>query len=122
MKFSCGDIWVIYQRNIAGQIAGMFPLDPAAGEEARQAISDLGSADADMVAFIYDTVVTAIDEFVRDAEEHVDRSDLNAAEARRLAFKVASAQLSERLERLASGLSDLVLRYARLAERPVTLT
>lgn len=122
MKFSCGDIWVIYQRDIADQIAGIFPFDPAAGEDARQAFSDLGSADADMVAFIYDAVVTAIDEFVRDAEQHVDRADLNAAETRRLEFKVASAQLSERLERLAGGLSDLVLRYARLAERPVTLT
>lgn len=74
-----------------------------------------------MVAFIYDTVVGGIDEFVQDAEQHVNRSDLNSAEARRLEFKVASAELSERLERLASGLADLVLQYARLAGRPVTV-
>ncbi|MGE5289432.1 MAG: hypothetical protein ACM3ML_19970 [Micromonosporaceae bacterium] len=122
MKFSCGDIFTIYDRNISGKIADMFPQDLQAGEEARQAFMDLGSADADMVAFIYDTVVADIDKFVRDAELYVDRSDFNSAEARRLAFKVAEAQLSERLERFASGLSDLVLQYARLAERPVTLT
>ena len=51
----------------------------------------------------------------------IDGSDLNGAEKRRL-VKVASARLSERLERFESGLSDLVLRYARLANRPVMLS
>jgi hypothetical protein len=122
MKFSCGDIYFIYQRNIADKITEMFPSDLDAVEEAKRAFAALGDSDADMVAFIWGTVVTGIDEFIRDAEQCVDRSDFNGAEARRLAFKVASAQLSERLERFANGLSDLVLQYARLANRPVTLT
>lgn len=121
MKFSCGDISIIYQRNIAGKIVEMFPQDEQAVEEARRVFIDLGNADQDMVAFIYDTVVGHIDKFISDAEHDVDRSDLNSAEARRLQFKVATAKLSERLERLAGGLSDLVLQYARLAKRPVTL-
>jgi hypothetical protein len=121
MKFSCGDIGIIYHRNIATKIAEMFPQDRQAGVEAEQAFIALSTADDDMVVFIYDTVVGDIDAFVSDAERYVDRSDLNGAEARRLQFKVAAAALSERLERLGSGLSDLVLQYARLAERPVTL-
>jgi hypothetical protein len=121
MKFSCGDISIIYHRNIAGKLAEMFPHDQKTVEEVRRVFIDLGNADQDMVAFIYDTVVGDIDKFIADAERDVDRSDLNSAEARRLEFKVASAKLSERLERLAAGLSDLVLQYARLADRPVTL-
>jgi hypothetical protein len=122
MKFSCGDISIIYQQNIEGKILDMFPQDARAAEEARRVFLDLGNADQDMVAFIYDTVVGGIDKFISDAEPEVDRSDFNGAEARRLQFKVASAKLLEHLERLAGGLSDLVLQYARLANRPVTLT
>jgi hypothetical protein len=122
MKFNCGDIYSIYDINIADKIEKMFPDDHQAVEEARQAFEDLGAADGLMVAFIWDTVVGGIDEFIRDAEEDVDRSQFGSAESRRLAFKRASAQLSEQLDRLAGGLSDLVLEYARLAHRPVTLT
>ena len=81
----------------------MFPHDQKTVEEARRVFVDLGNADQDMVAFIYDTVVGDIDNFIADAERDVDRSDLNSAEARRLEFKVASAKLSERLERLAQA-------------------
>jgi hypothetical protein len=121
MKFSCGDISTIYRRNIENKLGDMFPQDEGAREEARRAFINLADADVDMVAFIYDTVVGGIDDFVGDAERYVDQSDLNSAEARRLAFKVASASLSECLERFGGGLSDLVLDYARLAERRVTL-
>jgi hypothetical protein len=121
MKFSCGDIGIIYQRNIAIRIAEMFPQDRQAGMDAHEAFLALSNADDDMVAFIYDTVVGALDRFVADTERDIDRSDLNAAEAGRLEFKVAAAALTERLERLGSGLSVLVLEYARLAQRPVTL-
>jgi hypothetical protein len=100
----------------------MYPHESDLAEEIRRVFTDLGNADLDMVAFIYDTVVGGIDNFVRDVEEDVDRADLNGAETRRLQFKVDSAALSERLERFASGLSDLVLRYAGLAGRPVTLS
>jgi hypothetical protein len=75
-----------------------------------------------MVDFIHYTVVANIDAFIHDAEQSVDRSDFDEAEARRLAFKTVSAPLSARLERFAGELSDLILQYARIAERPVTLT
>jgi hypothetical protein len=122
MKYSCGDIFFIYQQNIAAKIPDMFPDDQNAAEEARMAFMEMGNADEDMVAFIYETVIGSIDRFAADSEACLDRSDLNCAEERRLQFKVASADLSGRLERFASDLSDLVLKYARLARRPVTLT
>jgi hypothetical protein len=121
MKWSCHDIGIIYRRNIETKIPEMFPKDHQAAEEAQRAFNYIINADDDMVAFIYETVVGEIDRFVSDAEHHVDRSDLNFAEERRLQFKVAAAPISERLERLGGGLSDLVLQCARLAERPVTL-
>ncbi|MFI7642294.1 hypothetical protein [Nonomuraea sp. NPDC049400] len=122
MKWNCGDIWLIYQRHIAGNIDAMFQEDRQSAEEAKHAFDDLSNADEGMVTFIYNTVVGNIEGFIHDAEHHIDRSDVNLAETRRLAFKVASAELSKRLERFAGELADLVLQYARLAERPVTLT
>jgi hypothetical protein len=121
MKFRCGDIGLIYEENIAGKIDEMFSHDRQAGEEARHAFWDLSNADEDMVAFIYEKVIGDIDRFVSDAERHVNNSQANLAEARRLQFKVDSADLSERLERLGGALSDLVLQYARVAKRSVTL-
>lgn len=121
MKFNCGEVRWIYDNKIAPRIGDLYPHDSRLGDQARLTFEALGNADDDMVAFIYDTVIGGIDAFLHDAEPAVDRSDLNSAEAKRLSFKVASAEMSERLERLAGGLSDLVLEYARLAQRPVTL-
>ena len=56
MKFSCGDVSIIYDRNIAGKLAEMFPHDQKTVEEARRVFVDLGNADQE-IAFIYDTVV-----------------------------------------------------------------
>jgi hypothetical protein len=75
-----------------------------------------------MVGFIYGQVIGSIDSFINDVKRDANPSDLNRAESRRLDFNVASAALSERLERFGSELSDLVLQYARLARRQVTLT
>jgi hypothetical protein len=116
MKYRCGDIRDIYDRDIASKIADMFPADQATADEARSAFVSLGTADGSMVEFIYDMVIGDIDKFVHDAEQYVDQSDFNSAEIRRLEFKVASAELSERLERFGNQLSDLVLQYARLAK------
>jgi hypothetical protein len=121
MKFPCGEIFDIYERRVAASIDQVFPNDQLAQQDAKSAFDELGNADNDMVAFIYEGVIGDIDAFLQIAEPAVDRSDLNGAEAGRLEFKVASADLSERLERLAGGLASLVLQYARLAKRSVTL-
>jgi hypothetical protein len=75
-----------------------------------------------MVAFIYDTVVGGIDGFVGEAESGLDRGHINAAEAARLKFNVDTRHLSVRLVDFAGGLANLVVTYADLAKRPVTLT
>jgi hypothetical protein len=74
-----------------------------------------------MVAFIADTVIADIEAFVQGVEPYVTRGDLGGADQLRLAFKVSSAVLSERLQRYANGLSNLVLQFARAAGRPMTL-
>lgn len=122
MKFNCGDIRVIYDRNIDAKLPEMFPQDRQAADAARAAFLELGHADNDMVAFIFDTIVSGIDGFVARTTKHLQDGDVNVAESERLQFNVASADLSARLVRFASELADLVLTYAALAKRPVTLT
>lgn len=118
MKFNCGDINSIWHR---GNLNDVLPQDQSAHADAIDTFMRLGSADFDMVNFIYKIIVGSIDKFVGEVERHIDRSDFNSAEAQRLEFKVAAAHLTESLERLGGGLSDLVLQYARLAKRHVTL-
>ena len=120
MKFSCGDIDLIYEQKIKGRMDELFVQDKAARDEAESAFIDLGHADTNMVAFIHDQVIESIDAFILDVKS--DANNLNRAESRRLDFNVASSDLSERLVRFGSQLSDLVLQYARLAGRSVTLT
>ena len=121
MKFNCGDSGMIYYRNIDAKVPQMYAEDRKAADAARVAFADLSNADNDMVAFIYDTVVSGIDGLVDRTEAHLENSDVNAAEAERLRFKVDTRDLSARLIRFANELSDLVLTFAGLARRPVTL-
>jgi hypothetical protein len=121
LKFSCGDVWLIYPRNIEGTIDSVYAEDETTRRKAAAAFVELGSADGMMVAFIYDTVVAGIDAFVAEAEAHISQSNLNGAEMARLTFKVSSAELSQRLERFGGELADLVLVFSRLSGRPVTL-
>jgi hypothetical protein len=121
MKFHCGEISIIYWNDIYPRLAEMLSGDTRAIGEVDRVFTYLGSADADMVAFIYETVVRGIDGFREAAERCVDNGQIDYAEGERLRFRVASGELSERLERLATGLSDLVLQFAALARRPVDL-
>jgi hypothetical protein len=121
MKFHCGEIRILYDAEIADKLGALFPGEPTAMRETADAFRALGNADDDMVALIYNTVVAGIDEFIGTAENYVDHGEIPFAEGERLRFRVASGSLSERLERLATGLSDLALRYAVLAHRPVGL-
>lgn len=122
MKFRCGDIWTIYHRNIHSKLPELLPNDNAAANAVRHALDELSNADDDLVAFIYDTVIGGIDHFVDTAEDRLDQGDINGAEAARLRFKADARNLSTRLVSFAGGLADLVLAYARLADRPVTST
>jgi hypothetical protein len=119
MKFRCGDIRIIYERDIKGRTDDLFAGDQAAGDEARDAFTELGRADNSMVQFIHDEIVDNIDAFIEDVQH---AHNLNLAERRRLVFNVTSSDLSKRLVRFATELSDLVLQYATIAGRPVTLT
>jgi hypothetical protein len=121
MKWPCGEIRYIYDTQIRPGIADMFVQTEVTPEQLDAAFTGLGDADDDMVAFIYETVVGGIDDFLETAEPAVDASDFDTAERARLEFKVHARQLSERLERLGGGLADLVLAYTRLAGRPVRL-
>jgi hypothetical protein len=122
MKASCGDIGIIYNDQIASRLDEIYPDDKDVGRvDVRAAFSELSGSDDDMVELMYNTVIGGIDEFIKDTEPLIDRSRLNSAEARRLRFRVDSADLSERLERLANGLSDLILTYARITGIPVTI-
>lgn len=121
MKWPCGEIRHIYDDHIRPDMTDMFVQSEVPPERLDAAFKGLGYADDDMVAFIYETVVGGIDGFLKTAEPAVDANKLDAAEQARLEFKVSARQLSERLERLGGGLSDLLLRYARIAGRPVTI-
>jgi hypothetical protein len=121
MKWPCHEIRTIYENEIQPSMSEMFVQTETIPEELDAAFQGLGEADDDMVAFIYETVVGGIDMFLATAEPAVDHGDLDAAEHARLEFKVHARQLSERLERLGGGLTDLLLDNARLAGRSVRL-
>jgi hypothetical protein len=119
MKFHCGHIRTLYHEHVDGRLSELYPDDETARSAVRETFDDLGNADADMVRLIYDTVVANIDSFVADADAAVDRRDLNAAEKRRLRFKVETADLAGRADHAGAALSDLALRFAHLSGRPV---
>ena len=120
MKFRCGDIRIIYDKDIGHRLPEMYP-DEQAQESTAIAFSELYSADIDMVNLIYNDVVAGIERFCAEAGDFVDHSKFNEAEALRLEYKVSSADLSQHVERLADRLSDLVLKFAQVTGRPVSL-
>jgi hypothetical protein len=81
---------MICQCNIEAKLPKIFPEEQAAAEaemafsDAAKASSDLGNADSAMATFIYDPVISGMDDFVDRTEDHLDKSDVNAAEAGRL--------------------------------------
>jgi hypothetical protein len=117
LKFSCGEIDRIYGRHIKGSLKNW--LGRPAKDEANIFV-ELSQADPVMVEFLDRQFAEAIDSFLREVEPLVNSGDLDRAEAARLRFKVRCADLSARLERFSTGLSDLVIEFARLADEPVT--
>lgn len=121
MKYRCGDIEFIFGLHIEGSLGGWLGGQSKKHEHASKVFEELGSADASMVAFIHDELVGKLDAFVREVEPLVDKGALDEAERVRLRLKVEWADLSEKLERFSSGLSELVLEFSRLGGQPVTL-
>ena len=120
LKFSCSDIGQIYYRNIASKL-GNWLTSQQKLEEVEGIFAALTDADRDMVAFTYDHVVARLDDFVRRAEQDVERGAMNDAEEARLQFKAESREVTERLEKFSGELSDLVILFAGIARVPVTL-
>jgi hypothetical protein len=123
LKFSCGDISMIYSRNLTSTI-GRWITNQAKLEEAEGIFATLADADRDMVRFTYDYVVEKLDDAVGRMETHVNvgpMGQMDAAEAARLEFKAEMAETTKRLEKFSGELTDLVIRFASIAQEPVTL-
>lgn len=120
LKYSCGDISLIYGQEIASKLGNWFTRTQKR-EEVEGIFASLGDADDTMVRFIYDYVMAKLDDFVRKAEEHVDAGAMDDAEQLRLEFKAESREITESLERFSGELSDLMIRFAQIARVPVTL-
>jgi hypothetical protein len=120
LKFSCGDIRSVYARNISLRIGNWF-TSQAKREEVAGIFQTLTNVDKDLVAFTYDHVVAKINDFVRQAEVHVDAGAMNDAEETRLKFKVELRDVTEGLEKFSGELADLVVLFAGIAHQPVTI-
>src|SRR5208283_5614050 len=114
LKFSCGDISQIYYRDVESKLGKWFS-DPHKLEEAQGIFLALTNADAQMVAFTFDSVIGALDEFVKNAESCVDTGAVDKAEELRLQFKVDSQGFAVYLEQFGNDLSELVLLFAQTA-------
>jgi len=120
LKFSCRDISGIYYRDISSKLGGWFSNQQKL-EETAGIFAALIDTDNEMTAFVYDHVVTKLDDFVTKAEQHVNAAAFDAAEEARLQFKADSREVTERLEKFSGELADLVITFAQIARVPVTL-
>jgi hypothetical protein len=120
LKFSCSDIGQIYYQNISSKLGNWFANQHKL-EEVEGIFAQLTDADKQLVAFIYDRVVTNLNDFVHRAETDVERGAMNDAEEARLQFKAESREVTEQLEKFSGELSDLVILFAGIARVPVTL-
>jgi hypothetical protein len=96
LKFSCAGIYQIYHRNIASKLGNWFSSRTKLNE-AQNMFGLLSGGDADMISFIYDQVVKALDNAVDDMEKCVEASAFDDAEMRRLQTKADMKDVTERL-------------------------
>lgn len=120
LKFSCSDIGQVYYRSIDSKL-GNWITDQHKLEEAQGIFAALTEADYGMVAFTYDYVVSQLDEFIDQAESHIDVGSPDEAETARLKFKAESREVTDRLEKFSGELAELVMQFAQLARIPITL-
>jgi phosphohistidine phosphatase SixA len=121
LKFSCHDLAKVYYSNIASKIGNWFS-NQQKKEEAEGIFSALTDADQNMLAFVSDAVISQIDEFLENVEELVDSGNLEEAERNRLALKRDTTDIVAALENFGGGLSALVIEFANIAKRPITLS
>lgn len=120
LKFSCSDIGGVYYQHISSKIADWF-TSKQKEEEVEGIFASLTDADSALVSFTYDEVINRLDDFLARVEQHVDSDALNDAEEERLKFKVDSKDITEALEKFSRELSDLVIKFAKIARVPVTI-
>jgi hypothetical protein len=121
LKFRCGDISLIYQKEIASKMGGWFTNQQRI-TDAAEVFHGLSEADNAMVEFIDEEILSQLDKFEAEADALLQSNDVNGAEAARLRFKAGTREMGRRLEEFSGELSDLVLQFARIAGVPVTLT
>jgi hypothetical protein len=120
LKFRCGDIQLIYHKEIKSKIGSWFTNQQRA-KDAADVFEDLSGADQAMVDFIDAEIINRLDAFESEVEPLVRVNDLNGAEAARLRFKASTGDMGRRLEQFSGELSDLVIKFAEIGKIPVTL-
>ena len=120
LKFRCGDIERIYRDSIGSKLAKWL-TDPVKLAEAHNAFGALGSADGDMVAFVFDEVVRELDTVADAMEAAVEANDYDRAESVRLQAKASMKELTEKLAAYGGALSEIAVTFADAAGVPVTL-
>lgn len=120
LKFHCSDIEIIYFGNIESGIKKWFSKETKK-EEVQGIFKRLSQADGEMVKFVFDGIVKEIDYFIDVVEDLVQNNDIDYAEEQRLLFKSDTAKATEKMEEFSNDLANLVIQYARIANKAITV-
>jgi hypothetical protein len=121
LKFSCFDIGQIYYRHISSKLGGWFS-NSYDREKAEGLFQKLTDADLTLVEFLEEHVFSNLDKALTNMEREMDTTGTTeGAERLRLGLKLETKETVQYLERFGDDLSDLVLKFAKLARVPITL-
>jgi hypothetical protein len=120
LKFSCFDIGQIYYRHISSKLGGWFS-SAYEREKAEGLFQKLTDADLALVEFLEENVFSNLDNALTKMEAEMDTGTAEGAERLRLGLKLETKETVQYLERFGDDLSDLVLKFAKLARVPLTL-
>lgn len=120
LKFHCSDIEIIYIGNIESGIKKWFSKETKK-EEVQGIFRRLSQADGEMVKFVFDGIIKEVDFFIDGVENIVQNNKMDDAEEQRLIFKSDTAKATEKMEEFSNDLSDLVIQYARIAKKAITV-
>jgi hypothetical protein len=131
MKFNCGDFYRIYEEKIKSKFGTLFARKheiwgrifgkKTTIENAERLFQDLGDADRGMISYIEDNYLTNLDNFIKEIENAMRENNLSKAERRRLEFKEETEEIRNQVEELNKSLGKLVMKFADMAQTPVTL-